>query len=235
MCLRCVAMRKRAVLRLFMSLHLQYSENLFGDGLKGVKHSRVVMARTVKATKVALKEASTLVESLRELVWTDLKNQYTGFEEMLQSRISDAEEAILEATKGKLAILAGIGVMRKDLEKAQRRFSRSNDINELRDFLVDLAGRIFHLREANDNIVKALNLVLNPNLTGIEIVEKFASDLQRSAGTWERNGREIDESILELCDDNEPAELGDLEHYITKQGYGGLLEKSAYSSSDEEA
>lgn len=74
------------------------------------------MARTVKVTKAALKEADTLVESLRELVWIDLKNQYAGFEEMLQSRISDAEEAILEATKGKLAIIAGIGVMRKDLE-----------------------------------------------------------------------------------------------------------------------
>ena len=35
-----------------------------------------MMARTVKVTKAALKEADTLVESLRELVWIDLKNQY---------------------------------------------------------------------------------------------------------------------------------------------------------------
>ncbi len=193
------------------------------------------MARTVKVTKAALKEADTLVESLRELVWIDLKNQYAGFEEMLQSRISDAEEAILEATKGKLAIIAGIGVMRKDLERAQRRFSRSNEAKELREFLVDLSGRIFRLREANDNIVESLKSVLNPNLNAIEIVEKFASDLQRSAGTWERNGREIDESIHEICDDNEPAELGDLEHFISKQGYDALVEIPAYSSSDEDA
>ncbi len=193
------------------------------------------MARTVKVTKAALKEADTLVESLRELVWIDLKNQYAGFEEMLQSRISDAEEAILEATKGKLAIIAGIGVMRKDLERAQRRFSRSKEVKELREFLVDLSGRIFRLREANDNIVESLKSVLNPNLNAIEIVEKFASDLQRSAGTWERNGREIDESIHEICDDNEPAELGDLEHFISKQGYDALVEIPAYSSSEEDA
>ena len=193
------------------------------------------MARTVKATKVALKEADSLVESLCELVWTDLKNQYTGLEEMLQSRIRDAEEAILNATKGKLAIIAGIGVMRKDLERAQRRFARSNDIEELREFVGGLAGRIFRLREANNNIVESLNSVLNPSLTGIEIVEKFASDLQRSAGTWERNGREIDESILELCDDNEPAELGEFENHIAKQGYGALGEIPAHSSSDEDA
>ena len=193
------------------------------------------MARTVKATKVAIKEANALAESLRELVWTDLKNQYASFEEMLSSRIQGAEEAILDATKGKLAIIAGIGVMRKDLEKAQRRFSRSNDIEELRAFLVELAERIFRLRAANDNIVDSMNSVLNPNLNAIEIVEKFASDLQRSAGTWERNGREIDEAILELCDEHEPAELNDLEHYITKQGYGSLLQRPSHSSSEEDA
>ena len=154
---------------------------------------------------------------------------------MLSSRIQGAEEAILDATKGKLAIIAGIGVMRKDLEKAQRRFSRSNDIEELRAFLVELAERIFRLRVANDNIVDSMNSVLNPNLNAIEIVEKFASDLQRSAGTWERNGREIDEAILELCDEHEPAELNDLEHYITKQGYGSLLQRPSHSSSEEDA
>ncbi|MCP2504061.1 MAG: hypothetical protein NLN65_02020 [Candidatus Poseidoniaceae archaeon] len=193
------------------------------------------MARTVKATKVALKEADTLVESLRELVWIDLKNQYTAFEEMLQSRISDAEEAILDATKGKLAIIAGIGVMRKDLERAQRRFTRSNEIDKLREFLVDLSDRIFRLREANDSIVESLKSVLNPHLNAIEIVEKFASDLQRSAGTWERNGREIDESIYEICDDHEPAELSDFEQFISKQGYEALVELPVHSSSDEEA
>ena len=193
------------------------------------------MARTVKATKVAIKEANALAESLRELVWTDLKNQYGSFEEMLSSRIQGAEEAIVDATKGKLAIIAGIGVMRKDLEKAQRRFSRSNDIEELRTFLVELAERIFRLRAANDNIVDSMNSVLNPNLNAIEIVEKFASDLQRSAGTWERNGREIDEAILELCDEHEPAERNDLEHYITKQGYGSLLQSPSHSSSEEDA
>ena len=200
-----------------------------------MRHTIVVMARTVKATKVAIKEANALAESLRELVWTDLKNQYGSFEEMLSSRIQGAEEAILDATKGKLAIIAGIGVMRKDLEKAQRRFSRSNDIEELRSFLVELAERIFRLRVANDNIVDSMNSVLNPNLNAIEIVEKFASDLQRSAGTWERNGREIDEAILELCDEHEPAELNDLEHYITKQGYGSLLQRPSHSSSEEDA
>ncbi len=191
------------------------------------------MAKTVKATKAAIKEANTLVESLRELVWTDLKSQYASFEEMLGERIHGAEEAILAAAKGKSAIVAGISVMRKDLDKAQRRFSRTNDVTELRQFLVELAETIHRLRVANNSIVESLHTVLNPHLSAVEIVEKFASDLQRSAGTWERNGRQIDESIHELCDDNEPAELSDLEDYLTKQGYGSLIEMPSHSSSEE--
>jgi hypothetical protein len=63
-------------------------------------------------------------------------------------------------------------------------------------------------------------------------VERFASDLQRSAGTWERHGREIDDAIMELCQDNQPAEMVELEAYIANQGYSVLLE-DIHSSSDE--
>ena len=165
----------------------------------------------------------------------DLKSHYNGFEEMIHSRVKESEETILDATKAKLAIVAGISVMRKDFERAQRKFSRSNDVEELRTFLRDMAGRIQRLREANNRIVDSLHTVLNLNLTAVEVVEKFASDLQRSAGTWERNGREIDESILELCDENESTDLAELEEFIVKQGYAPLLGESSHSSSDEDA
>ena len=192
------------------------------------------MARSIKATRQGLKEAKSLVDSLKELVWTDLKKHYNGFEEMIDSRLKESEETILDASKAKLAIVAGISVMLKDFEKAQRRFSRSNDVEELREFLTELSGRIRQLRETNLRVVDSLHAVLNHNLTSIEVVEKFASDLQRSAGTWERNGREIDEAILELCDENEPTELVDLENYVSKQGFSSLLHSTSYSSSDED-
>ena len=186
----------------FSSAPSQRLAKCIGNGLKNLDTPFCIMARTVKATKQGLKEAHSLVDSLKELVWTDLKKHYNGFEEMIHSRVKESEETILDATKAKLAIVAGISVMRKDFERAQRKFSRSNDVEELRAFLRDMAGRIQRLREANNRIVDSLHTVLNTNLTAVEVVEKFASDLQRSAGTWERNGREIDESILELCDKN---------------------------------
>ena len=131
-----------------------------------------------------------------------------------------------------MAIVAGVGVMRKDLERAQRKFSKSNDVEELKATLIDMSNSLRKLRVTNNEVVKSLSTVLNPTLSAVEVVERFASDLQRSAGTWERHGREIDDSIMELCQDNQPAEMVELEAYIERQGYSALLGE-AYSSSEE--
>jgi len=76
---------------------------------------------------------------------------------------------------------------------------------------------------ANDKISDSISMVLHPNMSAVEAVEKFAFDLQRFAGSWERIGREIDQSISELCDDQEPSELVELEAFISKQGYDKLI------------
>ncbi len=190
------------------------------------------MGKTVKATKAGLKDAHGMVDSLKEMIQADLRRQRSGFEDALSSRLREAEDVILESAKAKVAIVAGVGVMRKDLERAQRKFSKSNDVEELRATLIDMSNSLKKLRVTNNEVVKSLSTVLNPTLSAVEVVERFASDLQRSAGTWERHGREIDDSIMELCQDNQPAEMVELEAYIERQGYSALLGE-AYSSSEE--
>jgi hypothetical protein len=190
------------------------------------------MGKTVKATKAGLKDAHDMVDSLKEMIQADLRRQRSGFEDALSSRLREAEDVILESAKAKVAIVAGVGVMRKDLERAQRKFSKSNDVEELRATLIDMSNSLRKLRVTNNEVVKSLSTVLNPTLSAVEVVERFASDLQRSAGTWERHGREIDDSIMELCQDNQPAEMVELEAYIERQGYSALLGE-AYSSSEE--
>ena len=190
------------------------------------------MGKAVKATKAGLKDAHDMVDSLKEMIQADLRRQRSGFEDALSSRLREAEDVILESAKAKVAIVAGVGVMRKDLERAQRKFSKSNDVEELRATLIDMSNSLRKLRVTNNEVVKSLSTVLNPTLSAVEVVERFASDLQRSAGTWERHGREIDDSIMELCQDNQPAEMVELEAYIERQGYSALLGE-AYSSSEE--
>ena len=41
------------------------------------------MSKSVKATKAGLKDAHEMVESLKEMIRSDLKNQRSGFEEAL--------------------------------------------------------------------------------------------------------------------------------------------------------
>lgn len=190
------------------------------------------MSKSVKATKAGLKDAHEMVDSLKEMIRSDLKNQRSGFEDALSTRLNEAEDVILISAKAKVAIIAGVGVMRKDLDRAQRKFSKTNDVEELKRTLISLSQSLHKLRKTNDEIVKSLSKVLNPTLSAVEVVERFASDIQRSAGTWERHGRELDDSIMELCQDNQPAEMVELEAYIERQGYTVLLGE-AHSSSDE--
>tara|TARA_Y100000766_G_C18856357_1_gene580922 strand:- start:387 stop:1055 length:669 start_codon:yes stop_codon:yes gene_type:complete len=190
------------------------------------------MGKNVKATKAGLKDAHDMVESLKEMIRADLRAQRSGFEEALASRLDQAEDVILQSAKAKVAIIAGVGVMRKDLDRAQRKFAKSNDVEELRTALVALSNSLAKLRSTNSEVVESLSTVLNPTLSAVEVVERFASDLQRSAGTWERHGREIDDAIMELSQENQPAEMVELEAYIERQGYNALLGE-AHSSSNE--
>lgn len=190
------------------------------------------MGKNVKATKAGLKDAHDMVESLKEMIRADLRAQRSGFEEALASRLDQAEDVILQSAKAKVAIIAGVGVMRKDLDRAQRKFAKSNDVEELRTALVALSNSLAKLRSTNSEVVESLGTVLNPTLSAVEVVERFASDLQRSAGTWERHGREIDDAIMELSQENQPAEMVELEAYIERQGYNALLGE-AHSSSNE--
>ena len=193
------------------------------------------MGRSVKSAKSSVKETYQLMDSLQETVRNDLKSNMSSFEESLRTRLNDAENAIIESSRAREAMVAGIITMRKNIEKAQRKFSRTNNVEELRKTLLEVAKDISRLRLANDKISDSISMVLHPNMSAVEAVEKFAFDMQRFAGSWERIGREIDQSISELCDDQEPSELVELESYISKQGYDKLIEtqESSESSSAE--
>lgn len=193
------------------------------------------MSRNVKSAKAGIKDTYGLMESLREHVRNDFKTSVSGLDDLVNQRVNQAEKAILESSRAREAMVAGIGTMRKSLEKAQRKFSRNNDLAELRETLVDIYQNINRLRLANDKISDEISMVLHPNVSAVDIVEKFASDIQRFAGTWERIAREIDQSISEMCDDQEPSELIELENYIENQGFDKLINHNPNHKSNIES
>ena len=192
----------------------------------------IAVSRSYKSAKNSLKETNTLVESLTDKIKNDFKKNLSGLEEALRQRITNAENAILESSKAREAMVAGIGSMKKSVEKAQRRFSKTNNLDELRTTMIDLFSDIDRLKQANDRVSSDISLVLHPNMSAVEAIERFASDLQRFAGTWERIARDIDQSITDLCDDQTPSELIDLENYISRQGFDKLVENKSNVESE---
>ena len=181
------------------------------------------MSRSHKAAKSAIRDCNSLLHSLVDMMKTDFKKNLTSLEETLNQLLFDAENAILESSKAREAMIAGVGSMKKSVEKGQRKFTKNNNLDELRATLTEVNSGINRLRVANDKISDGISLILNPNISAVEAVEKFASDLQRFAGTWERIAREIDQSVIDLCDDQEPSELIELERYILEHGFDKLV------------
>ena len=192
----------------------------------------IAMSRSFKSSKAAIKDTNALVDSLTDTVKTDFRKNLSGLEEALFERMAEAEKAILESSKAREAMVAGIGNMKKAVEKAQRKFSKNNNLAELKKTMIDLFSDINRLKLANDKISSDISLVLHPNMSAVEAIERFASDLQRFAGTWERIAREIDQSIIDLCDDQTPSELIDLETYISNQGLDRLVGDSVNIESE---
>ena len=167
------------------------------------------------------------------MVRSDFKKNLSGLEESLNQRIDEAEKAILESSKAREAMVAGVGSMKKSIEKAQRKFSKNKNLEELRLTLTEIFEDIDRLKLANDKISDDISLVLHPNMSAVEAIERFASDMQRFAGTWERIARDIDQSITDLCDDQDPSELIDLEQYISNQGFDKLVGRNVKNIESE--
>ena len=86
----------------------------------------MTMSRSFKSAKSAIKDTNSLVDSLSETVRNDFKKNLGSLEDALSQRMNEAEKAILESSKAREAMVAGIGSMKKAVEKAQRRFSKNN-------------------------------------------------------------------------------------------------------------
>ena len=193
----------------------------------------VNLSRSFKAAKNSIKETHNLLHSLSDMVRSDFKKNLSGLEESLNQRIDEAEKAILESSKAREAMVAGVGSMKKSIEKSQRKFSKNKNLDELRLTLTEIFEDIDRLKLANDKISDDISLVLHPNMSAVEAIERFASDMQRFAGTWERIARDIDQSITDLCDDQDPSELIDLEQYISNQGFDKLVGRNVKNVESE--
>ncbi|MBP66458.1 MAG: hypothetical protein CMA67_04280 [Euryarchaeota archaeon] len=181
------------------------------------------MVSAEKAAKTMLKEANELGNTLREIVRRDVADQTRRFNDTLSQRIQLASEAIVQAVKAKEAIAAGASSISGKLDKAHRRYSKNNNLEEFRGVLQSTLVEIQQLREQHETVAASLREAQTPSRSAVEIVERFAIELQKAAGGWEATGREIDEIIANLCDPNPDVALIELEKYLTENGFEIVL------------
>ena len=181
------------------------------------------MVTAEKTARSMLKQASELGNTLREIVRRDLADETRRFNDTLNQRIQLASDAIVQAVRAKEAIAAGATAISGKLEKAHRRYSKNNNIEEFRSVLQSTLTEVQQLREQHGNVADSLRDAQTPSRSAVEIVERFAIELQKAAGGWEATGREIDEIIANLCDPNPYVSVIDLEKYLTENGFEIVL------------
>ena len=181
------------------------------------------MVTAEKTARTMLKQANELGNTLREIVRRDIADETRRFNDTLTQRIQLASEAIVQAVKSKEAIAAGASSINAKLEKAHRRYSKNNNIEEFRTVLQSTLVEVQQLRDQHETVANSLREAQTPSRSAVEIVEGFAIELEKAAGGWEATGREIDEIIANLCDPNPDVALVELERYLTENGFEIVL------------
>lgn len=181
------------------------------------------MGNEQRAAKSSLKEAQLLATAISSTVKGDFKKEYKIFEANLTARVENAEDLIMGAARTKEAIIAGVITMRRQLDIAQRKFTRNNNSDELKEVLLDIAEGLSRLKIANQKVAKSLSFVINPTYSAVDLVEKFTLAMQVNSAGWESDARNLDANLFELSNDSSPSEMEDLQNYIATQGYDVLI------------
>ena len=181
------------------------------------------MGNEERAAKSSLKEAQLLASAINSTIKSDFKREFKIFEANLMARVENAETAVIDAARAKDAIIAGVVILRKKLDKAQRKFSRSNNSNELKEVLLEIAKDMSRLKIVNSKVAESLSFVINPVHSAVDLVEKFTLVMQKKSAVWESDARNLDANLFDLSNDSSPSEMDDLQNYITTQGYDVLI------------
>ena len=181
------------------------------------------MGNEERAAKSSLKEAHQLASAISTTIKNDFKREFKIFETNLIARVENGEQALINAARTKDAIIAGVVILRKKLDKAQRKFSRSNNSNELKEVLLEIAKDLSRLKIANAKVAESLSFVINPVHSAVDLVEKFTLIMQTNSAVWESDARNLDANLFDLSNDSSPSEMDDLQNYITTQGYDVLI------------
>jgi len=190
------------------------------------------LGRYERAVKSSFKQANTLVGGLLDIVRGDLRRQEVRLDEEMRERVNEVHGMLVEVASIQDAIIAGSTEVKRELEKARRRLSKSGDRDAMRLSILDVAARLGELRQLHNDAVSRIQKSLARPPNAVDIIERMTKDLLKMSGSWEAAAREIDEVVADSVDPNPPVEMVEIRRELDKGGYDLLL---AGDERDEEA
>ena len=146
------------------------------------------MVTAEKTARAMLKQANELGNTLREIVRRDLADETRRFNDTLNQRIQLASEAIVQAVKAKEAIAAGASSINGKLEKAHRRYSKNNNLEEFRGVLQSTLVEVQQLREQHEAVAESLEKLKHRAV----LLWKSLSDSQSNCKKQRVDGKRLD-------------------------------------------
>lgn len=191
-----------------------------------------MLGRYERAVKSSFKQANTLVGGLLDIVRGDLRRQEVHLDEEMHERVNEVHGMLVEVASIQDAIIAGSTEVKRELEKARRRLSKSGDRDAMRMSILDVAARLGELRQLHNDAVSRIQKSLARPPNAVDLIERMTKDLLKMSGSWESAAREIDEVVADSVDPNPPVEMVEIRRELDKGGYDLLL---AGDERDEES
>lgn len=191
-----------------------------------------MLGRYERVVKSSFKQANTLVGGLLDIVRGDLRRQEVRLDEEMRERVNEVHDMLFEVAAIQDAIIAGSTEVKRELEKARRRLSKSGDRDAMRLSILDVAARLGEMRQLHADVVSRIQKSLARPPNAVDIIERMTKDMLKLSGSWESAAREIDEVVADSVDPNPPVEMVEIRRELDKGGYDLLL---AGDERDEES
>ena len=193
------------------------------------------MGRYERASKSSLKLSHSLASGLIDNIRRDLRRQEAHIDGEMRERVEAIQKTLIEVASIQDAIIAGSLEVKKGLSRAQKKMNKGGSHSDMKTVILESAKRLGELRKLHNDAVARIQGALARPPSAVEIIERMMKDIFKMAGSWEAGAREIDETISDAVDANQPVEMIELERDLTNNGYDVILAGDLRSEQNIEA
>ena len=181
------------------------------------------MGRYAKSARSQTKRSNELIAELMVEIRDDMRKIELGIERSIRERLSLIDPVIGEAATIQDVIIAGSIEARKQLDRANKRYAKNGDAEQLSTEIISSAEQLGGIRKLLNESVADLQEAITSQPSAVDVIEETTQELQRMAGSWEASARGVDDSVGEIIDVNPPVEMIEFQRELLDNGYDVLL------------